>query len=466
MGNKVSIPGVLVKEKLSGYAFYQDLMRQLEEGVKNYIATSTNNALDQEVDHLLGRGVYVRRDEQDQERVTAYCLGCHSRRRQEWARNGHKRRGLATLWGSDLLIWMPRVECQVCGGTVHVEYETVASRQRLWHDVRAETREASGVGQSLREIKERLDSDLATSFGLRTLNEQVHRMAELVGQWQEQTFAVSPPVLLLDALWVRVMKREKRSKRDKKKRRRVVKRARWIPVMVALGLWPEEKKKVILDWEVGEGPGEDAASWLRLLTRVEERGIRGARGLRLIIHDGSKGLQEALEEVHFAALRQRCLFHKLRNILQVITLPDDLKREEARRIRRLILREASAIWQAPEKESARQRQEEFCLRWASSQPQVVETMRRDFEDTLTYYDVLAWAKEQGELWPVTWLRTTSPLERVNRSYRRKLRQMVIAHSEIGLRAILYQATIRIEHGQAGDPHGWTSFIEQLLWDSS
>jgi len=67
---------------------------------------------------------------------------------------------------------------------------------------------------------------------------------------------------------------------------------------------------------------------------------------------------------------------------------------------------------------------------------------------------------------VAWLRTTSPLERVNRSYRRKLRQMVIAHSEIGLHAVLYQMTIRIEHAQRGDLQGWSSFIEQLLCDSS
>jgi len=95
----------------------------------------------------------------------------------------------------------------------------------------------------------------------------------------------------------------------------------------------------------------------------------------------------------------------------------------------------------------------------------VETLCRDFADTLAFYDVLAWASTPGHNWPVTWLRTTSPLERVNRSYRRKLRQMVIAHSETGLHAVLYQATIRIQHSLQGDPQRWAGFIEQLLWDS-
>ena len=265
---------------------------------------------------------------------------------------------------------------------------------------------------------------------------------------------------------MRVMKPNGRVRRDKKGRKRQRKGLFWVPVMVALGLWPEEGERRILDWEIGTGPGEDAESWLKLLTRLEERGVRGAQGLRLIIHDGGAGLEEALEEVHFAALRQRCLFHKLRNVLEAITFSEDVAREEARRVRRLMLQEASAIWQATDKENARQRQEQFCLRWMQSQPKAVETLCRDFADTLAFYDVLAWATAQGQNWPVAWLRTTSPLERVNRSYRRKLHQMVIAHSDIGLKAVLYQATIRIEHSRNGDPQGWSGFIEQLLWDSS
>jgi len=265
---------------------------------------------------------------------------------------------------------------------------------------------------------------------------------------------------------MRVMKPNGRVRRDKKGRKRQRKGLFWLPVMVALGLWPEERQKHILDWEIGAGPGEDAGSWVKLLTRLEERGVRGAKGLRLIIHDGGTGLEEALDEVHFAALRQRCLFHKLRNVLEAIRFPDELQQEEKRRVRRLILQEASMIWQAQDKEGARQRQEEFCARWTQSQPEAVETLCRDFADTLAFYDALAWASAQGHDWPVAWLRTTSPLERVNRSYRRKLRQMVIAHSTTGLKAVLYQATIRIERSRTPDPQDWSGFIEQLLCDSS
>jgi hypothetical protein len=198
MRSKVHVSSVVVKEGLSGRRFYEDVVTQLQGGIKEYVTAALNQALDQEVDHLLGRGAYERRDKGNQERITARCLSCGSRRQQDFVRNGHKLRGLVTLWAT-LAILMPRLRCCRCGGTVHVAYQTIKPRQRVWDDIGEEMRAACGLGQSLREIKGQLDRRLCTSFGLRGLNEQVHEMSRLVAGWQEGEL-VSPPVLLLDAL--------------------------------------------------------------------------------------------------------------------------------------------------------------------------------------------------------------------------------------------------------------------------
>jgi len=198
MRSKVHVCGVVVKEGLSGYRFYADVLGQLQEGIKEYVTAALNRALDEEVDRFLGRRSYERRDERNQQRITARCLGCGSRRQQDFLRNGHKSRGLVTLWAS-LTVLMPRLRCCRCGGTVSVAYETIKPRQRVWADIEAETRTACGLGQSLREIKGRLDLRLHTSFGLRMLNERVREMSRLVAGWQEGGLT-SPPVLLLDAL--------------------------------------------------------------------------------------------------------------------------------------------------------------------------------------------------------------------------------------------------------------------------
>lgn len=72
------------------------------------------------------------------------------------------------------------------------------------------------------------------------------------------------------------------------------------------------------------------------------------------------------------------------------------------------------------------------------QPKSVRTLQRDFERTLTFFQVQTQAQERGEDWPLTALRTTSHLERENRNFRRRFRQAVLFHSQDGLKAAVFQ----------------------------
>jgi hypothetical protein len=56
--------------------------------------------------------------------------------------------------------------------------------------------------------------------------------------------------------------------------------------------------------------------WIKFLEVLEDQGVRGENGLKLIIHDGGKGLCSALQTVWFDAEQQR--FHKLRNIAKPV----------------------------------------------------------------------------------------------------------------------------------------------------
>jgi transposase-like protein len=49
------------------------------------------------------------------------------------------------------------------------------------------------------------------------------------------------------------------------------------------------------------GESESAEEWVKFLEVLEAQGIRGQNGLKLIIHDGGKGLCSALETVWFDA---------------------------------------------------------------------------------------------------------------------------------------------------------------------
>ncbi len=63
------------------------------------------------------------------------------------------------------------------------------------------------------------------------------------------------------------------------------------------------------------GTGESTDAWADFLTDLRERGL--ATPL-LIVSDGAKGLIAAIEQVFPQALRQRCLIHRLRNVLAKI----------------------------------------------------------------------------------------------------------------------------------------------------
>ena len=65
---------------------------------------------------------------------------------------------------------------------------------------------------------------------------------------------------------------------------------------------------------------------------------------------------------------------------------------------------------------------------AYKEPAPVATLERNFDRTSVYLRVRERARQRGQDWKVECLRTTSPLERVQRHFRQKARQVVISHS--------------------------------------
>jgi putative transposase len=205
-----------------------------------------------------------------------------------------------------------------------------------------------------------------------------------------------------------------------------------VPIMIAMGVWPDSDRREILLWRVGES--ESTEEWVAFLELLEAQGVRGAEGLRLIIHDGGSGLCSALKTVWFGAAQQRCLFHKLRNISRAIRLPDGLTREQRWQERRKILKDFRRIWAAPQYHTLLQRYLAVVRTYRDTQPEAVATLRRDFRATVTYYAL----EEEFPDWERRHLRTTSRLERFNRTLRRRTRPANAYHSDTGLKAMMAQ----------------------------
>ena len=125
---------------------------------------------------------------------------------------------------------------------------------------------------------------------------------------------------------------------------------------------------------------------------------------------------------------------------------------------------AARIWQAPDVVEARRRQGRFCKKGEEQQPAAVATMlRRNFEDTVTFYHVQAAAALRGEMWPARRLRPTSPLERDFRASHRRLAGAVLSHSPSGLTAVFHQLLARrAAHRANALPLTWRLHLERAL----
>jgi putative transposase len=112
-------------------------------------------------------------------------------------------------------------------------------------------------------------------------------------------------------------------------------------LLCALGMTATEKKRVLGFRLVN---AEDTASWKALLMELKGGGPSG-KHLRLITVDGCPGLLAALKEIYPFQKVQRCIAHRLRNVVV------KLKRHQ----RGPVMAECKQIFAAPSKPEALRR---------------------------------------------------------------------------------------------------------------
>jgi putative transposase len=418
--------------------FAPELCAVLEARIRQVVGRCLEEALETEVERWLGRKRHVRRRKTKGQQVKIRCSRCFSHERRQFRRNGHYQRALDTGWGR-VRVNVPQVTC-VCGGNVRLSFQTLVRGQRVWHDLGLEVCVDYERGLSYRQIKTDWDGRLGSSVGLRTLNRRVLATAPDGMLRQAWVKGEVPPVIRLDGIWITVMFPTGKTHTDRLGRQRMVKRAKKVPILAAQGVWPVSGQTRLLAWTRADG--EDTASWQKFLEQLYDMGITSENGLALLVSDGAPGLLAARENVFWRVPLQRCVFHKLRNIAQALSTPAGLDRQAGQQYRTQFLRQAAHIWQASGEIEARQRCTAFCRRWQSEQSKAIETLRRDFNATLTFYAVQERAAERNEDWPSHRLRTTSPLERTFRDFRRRYRLAVVFHSEAGACATTSQLAAR------------------------
>ncbi len=145
------------------------------------------------------------------------------------------------------------------------------------------------------------------------------------------------------------------------------------------------------------GEVESEAFWVEFLRSLRARGLQG---VRLAVSDQHEGLKHAIERV-LACPWQRCTVHFVRNMHQHC-------RPSQRGLVSAALRE---LFQAESGEQARERLGQVIERLEPSVPKVCRLLEDAEEDLLAFYAFPAAHRPK--------LRSTNPLERVNREIGRR-----------------------------------------------
>ncbi len=431
----------------------------IDQGIIALVVRVIQEALLGEVTRLLGRERGERRDLVDRTRVEARCNRCGTQLRREFYRAGFYLRGLLSLsaWGR---IRVPRVSC-TCGGMVEFEFVHLSPYGRLWFDMEERARELAAMCVSLRDGVRVLSWASGQPVSIATLNGVVNRAGELAKAFHGGVLERIPAVVMLDGVWLKVLEPTGEKFIDKKGRERDRLKVRKCPLLVASGADPASGERWVLDWQ--KGREEDLESWRSLLVRLRDRGLSERGGLRLFVHDGSLGLGKALEVVYFGdgVGHQRCVFHKLANVKRDVVGEEGMGRKERTKRRGEVLSDATRVYRGRDEGEIRQRLEEFRAKWQDKEPRAVATLERDFEGTLVYLKVVGEARRRGEEWKVECLRTTSPLERVQRHFRQRARQVTIFHSDRGIDAAI-QLVIAHHHLADHSTQFWGTLLEEAL----
>ena len=156
--------------------------------------------------------------------------------------------------------------------------------------------------------------------------------------------------------------------------------------LVLVGVLPDGAKEVIA---LEDGYRESTESWLSLLRDLKRRGMLAPK---LAIGDGALGFWAALRQVYPETQEQRCWVHKIANVL------DKLPKRVQPRAKDLL----HEIMRAPDRHSALEDIERFSQEYQAKYPKAVETLTKDQDELLTFFDFPA------EHW--IHLRTTNPIE--------------------------------------------------------
>jgi len=297
------------------------------------------------------------------------------------------------------------------------------------------------LGLSLRDLQEALYLVFGHLLSREAVNRVTLAAQSPMQRWRERTITDSPPILIVDGVWVQVLMPTGQTWLDRSGHERVEMRGQERVVLAVMGVW-EDGRHEILHYEASDA--ESSESWSAVLAALKRRGL-DPDAVRMVVSDGTTGLPAALKEHLPTSQQQRCTVHKIRGLERQFCYRDLLMTdpttqeavtfEQARRLRRQqVTTDAHAIFDAPTQTEAEQRLTAFRTRWGQLESEVVRLLAKDIALSLTFYQF------DVSLHPL--VRSTNLLERFFREFRTKADEIGSFPNELTCLTLFHLIVVR------------------------
>ena len=305
-------------------------------------------------------------------------------------RSGTYLRSISTTHGRIDNLRMPKSK------GVRVRYHCLKAYQRRQPEFEDNILKAMILGLTSRKQAKFFKSFIGDNVSHTTASRIMNKIAYIVNYYRNMPLSDEYKYIYLDAIWVHVKELNIKSR----------------PILIALGVKTDGSKH-ILSFKLAKSESE--FEWLSLVNDLYRRGLKGF-GLSLIISDNCAGLKSAINYVYPYAALQLCTVHKLRNVLSKI--------RNKTQNRKKVMRQACKIFKSKTKQEAVARYRGFLRNWSGKEPGVVKTMKKDIEYYFTYFNFPVDERKT--------LKSTNPLERINRELRKISRRLGYFQSQRSL----------------------------------
>jgi len=396
-------------------ALFDDWFDPVEAGLRERVRGFIEEMIREELDSVLARPRYGRRQEAAPGAEDAGPVVGH--------RHGSRERSLTGTFGKTA-ITVPRARLKQPDGTT-TEWRSGAFRAYQRRTVAADALIAGSylAGTNTRRVRRALSTLFAGSVGKDTVSRVWRKVKSDWDAWNARPLGDEAIVrLILDGTVVRV---------------RLDRKATSMLLLVVMGVRADGQKILLAIKSMGS---ESAEAWRTVLDDLIKRGLRRPE---FLIVDGAGGLEKAIAAVWHGVPVQRCTVHKHRNLLA--HAPERLHEE--------VTADYNDMIYAATPEEITARRKAFLRKWRIKHRAVADSLEEAGDSLFAF----------ARLPPSQWrsARTTNAIERLHEEFKRRIKTQTVLPSA-DTAAMLFWALLASGQISMRKVDGWQTLASKLI----